>query len=56
VVKTAYDAFEAARKTGLGREEALEKCSQERFVAAKVHTSGYLYRCVFLLLFSRRSS
>ncbi|GAA6009547.1 hypothetical protein JCM10207_003821 [Rhodosporidiobolus poonsookiae] len=44
VVKAAHDAFEAARKKGLGREEALEKCSQERFVAAKVHTAGYLYR------------
>ncbi|GAA5860517.1 hypothetical protein JCM8547_000328 [Rhodosporidiobolus lusitaniae] len=44
VVKTAHDAFEKARRSGLGREEALEKCSQERFVAAKVHTAGYLYR------------
>ncbi|GAA6033645.1 hypothetical protein JCM8097_004363 [Rhodosporidiobolus ruineniae] len=44
VVKNAHDAFEAARKGGVGREEALEKCSQERFVAAKVHTAGYLYR------------
>ncbi|GAA5930829.1 hypothetical protein JCM10213_003920 [Rhodosporidiobolus nylandii] len=44
LVKAAHDAFEAARKKGLGKEEALEKCSQERFVAAKVHTAGYLYR------------
>ncbi|GAA5822351.1 hypothetical protein JCM11251_006310 [Rhodosporidiobolus azoricus] len=44
VVKSAHDAFEAAKAKGLGREEALEQCSQERFVAAKVHTAGYLYR------------
>ncbi|GAA5898215.1 hypothetical protein JCM6882_000105 [Rhodosporidiobolus microsporus] len=44
VVKSAHDAFETAVKSGLGREQALEQCSQERFVAAKVHTAGYLYR------------
>jgi acyl-CoA oxidase len=44
VVKKAHESFEEAMKTGIEREEALEKCSQERFVAAKVHTTGYLYR------------
>jgi len=49
VVKQAHDKFEEALKSGGGaknREEALELCSQERFVAAKVHTAGYLFRCV----------
>ncbi|GAA5911899.1 hypothetical protein JCM8208_002850 [Rhodotorula glutinis] len=47
VVKQAHEKFEAALKSGGGaknREEALELCSQERFVAAKVHASGYLFR------------
>ncbi|GAA5893105.1 hypothetical protein JCM5296_003074 [Sporobolomyces johnsonii] len=44
VVRKAHEAFEAARKGGVGRDEALEQCSQERFVAAKVHTAGYLFR------------
>ncbi|GAA6022005.1 hypothetical protein JCM11491_005491 [Sporobolomyces phaffii] len=44
VVKKAHESFEEAMKTGIEREEALEKCSQERFVAAKVHTTGYLFR------------
>jgi hypothetical protein len=49
VVKMAHDAFEKARKSGLGKEEALEICSQERFVAAKIHTSGYLLRYVVVV-------
>ncbi|CEQ40207.1 SPOSA6832_01809, partial [Sporobolomyces salmonicolor] len=44
VVRKAHEAFEEARKGGLEREEALEQCSQQRFVAAKVHTAGYLFR------------
>ncbi|BGP41646.1 fatty-acyl coenzyme A oxidase [Rhodotorula kratochvilovae] len=46
VVKQAHDKFEGALKSGeaKGREEALEMCSQERFIAAKVHTAGYLFR------------
>lgn len=45
VVRQAFEKFQVAQKQqGLGREEALEACSQERFVAAKVHTAGYLYR------------
>jgi len=53
VVKKAHEGFEEAMKTGIEREEALEKCSQERFVAAKVHTTGYLFRCVLSSLVSR---
>lgn len=52
VVKKAHEGFEEAMKTGIEREEALEKCSQERFVAAKVHTTGYLFRCVGTSLLS----
>lgn len=49
VVRQAYEKFEGAMKSGKGREEALELCSQERFVAARVHTAGYMFRCVALL-------
>lgn len=44
VVKNAADRFEQFMKEGKDKEEALEMCSQERFVAAKVHTAGYIYR------------
>jgi acyl-CoA oxidase len=47
VVRQAFEKYQEALKVQkLTREEALEACSQERFVAAKVHTAGYLYRCV----------
>lgn len=49
VVKNAHEKFEGFVKPGKGKEEALEMCSQERFVAAKVHTAGYIYRCVAVL-------
>lgn len=45
VVKNAADRYEHyMKKEGKDKEEALELCSQERFVAAKVHTAGYIYR------------
>ncbi|EMS19847.1 acyl-CoA oxidase [Rhodotorula toruloides NP11] len=44
VVRQAYEKFEGAMKSGKGREEALELCSQERFIAARVHTAGYMFR------------
>lgn len=44
VVKKAHDTYELHLAHGKGKEEALELCSQERFVAAKVHTAGYLFR------------
>lgn len=44
VVKKAADAYAAHLKEGKEKEEALELCSQERFIAAKVHTAGYLFR------------
>ncbi|KAI5481121.1 acyl-CoA oxidase [Pseudohyphozyma bogoriensis] len=44
VVKKASDAYESFLKQGMQKDEALERCSQERFVAAKVHTIGYIFR------------
>ncbi|KAK4051733.1 fatty-acyl coenzyme A oxidase [Microbotryomycetes sp. JL221] len=44
VVKNAADRYDQFLKEGKEKEEALEMCSQERFVAAKIHTSGYIYR------------
>lgn len=43
-VKKAADDFEALLKEGKSRDQAFEECSQSRFVAASVHTSGYIYR------------
>lgn len=43
-VKKAHDVFEGLVKSGQQKDEALEGCSQERFVAAKVHTTGYIFR------------
>ena len=43
-VKVAYDEFQRCIKAGDSRERAAEKCSQLRFVAASVHTSGFIFR------------
>ncbi|MCO5593554.1 hypothetical protein L7F22_047568 [Adiantum nelumboides] len=43
-VKKAYEDFEALTKAGRSRDQAFEECSQSRFVAASVHTSGYIFR------------
>lgn len=43
-VKKASDDFEACLKKGQSKEEAFEVCSQVRFVAAAVHTSGFVFR------------
>ncbi|WFD28158.1 acyl-CoA oxidase [Malassezia nana] len=43
-VKVAYDEFQRLIKTGNSREAAAEKCSQLRFVAASVHTTGFIFR------------
>ena len=42
VVKKAAEEYVALLKSGKTKEEAMEKCSQSRFVAAKVHTYGYM--------------
>ncbi|KOS12872.1 acyl- oxidase [Malassezia pachydermatis] len=43
-VKVASDEFERLIQAGHTREQAAEKCSQLRFVAASVHTSGFIFR------------
>lgn len=43
-VKVAYDEFQRLIKAGDSRESAAEKCSQLRFVAASVHTTGFIFR------------
>lgn len=43
VVKKAAEEYVALLKSGKTKDEAMEKCSQSRFVAAKVHTFGYIY-------------
>ncbi|KAL8276254.1 hypothetical protein RQP46_011328 [Phenoliferia psychrophenolica] len=44
VVKKAHDAYGVFLKQGKQKDEALEMCSQERFIAAKIHTTGYIFR------------
>lgn len=43
VVKKAAEEYVALLKSGKTKDEAMEKCSQSRFVAAKVHTFGYIF-------------
>ncbi|PWN32021.1 putative pox1-acyl-CoA oxidase [Meira miltonrushii] len=43
-VKKATEDYEGLLKSGKSRDQAFEACSQSRFVAASVHTSGYIYR------------
>ncbi|PWN52557.1 acyl-CoA oxidase [Violaceomyces palustris] len=43
-VKKAADDYEARIKAGRSKEQAFEDCSQVRFVAASIHTSGYIFR------------
>ncbi|KAM0746136.1 acyl-CoA oxidase [Meredithblackwellia eburnea MCA 4105] len=43
-VKKAHDMYESFIKQGKQKDEALEMCSQERFIAAKIHTTGYIFR------------
>jgi len=43
-VKVAYDEFQRLIQAGDSREAAAEKCSQLRFVAASVHTTGFIFR------------
>ena len=45
-VKVAFDEFQRYLKAGDSREVAAEKCSQLRFVAGSVHTSGFIFRQV----------
>ncbi|KAL9937191.1 hypothetical protein V8E36_003600 [Tilletia maclaganii] len=43
-VKKAAEDFEGLVKSGKSRDEAFEICSQVRFVAASIHSSGYIFR------------
>ena len=43
MVKKAAEEYVALTKSGKTKEEAMEKCSQSRFIAAKLHTYGYIY-------------
>ncbi|WOO77293.1 Acyl-coenzyme A oxidase 2 [Vanrija pseudolonga] len=43
VVRKAATEYAAARKAGKSKEAANDACSQARFVAAKVHTTGYIF-------------
>lgn len=43
VVKKAAIEFNNLRKDGKNKEVAMELCSQSRFIAAKLHTVGYIF-------------
>jgi len=43
-VKKAGEDYRALLKAGKSRDQALEECSQVRFVAASVHTAGFIFR------------
>ncbi|UZJ55930.1 hypothetical protein CBS101457_005250 [Exobasidium rhododendri] len=43
-VKKAAEDYEALVQAGKSRDQAFEECSQSRFVAASVHTSGFIFR------------
>lgn len=42
VVRKAAEDFAGFQKQGISKDEAMERCSQSRFVAAKMHTIGYV--------------
>jgi hypothetical protein len=42
VVKKASEEFASHVSKGLSKDEAMERCSQSRFIAAKLHTVGYV--------------
>ncbi|KAI5452912.1 fatty-acyl coenzyme A oxidase [Naganishia albida] len=44
VVKKAAEDFAGHVAKGSTKDEAMEKCSQSRFIAAKLHTIGYIFR------------
>ncbi|WVO14615.1 hypothetical protein L204_102252 [Cryptococcus depauperatus] len=43
VIKKAAEEYVSFLKAGKSKEVAMEKCSQSRFIAAKVHTIGYIF-------------
>ncbi|CAH7675837.1 acyl-coenzyme a oxidase 1 [Phakopsora pachyrhizi] len=44
VVKKAADVYHEKLNAGAGKDVAMERCSHERFCAAKIHTIGYIFR------------
>ncbi|WVQ95274.1 hypothetical protein IAU59_002369 [Kwoniella sp. CBS 9459] len=44
VIKKAAEEYVALLKSGKTKDEAMERCSQSRFIAAKLHTTGYIFR------------
>lgn len=42
VVKKAAEDYAALLKDGKNKDQAMEMCSQSRFIAAKMHTIGYV--------------
>lgn len=46
LVRKVTTEYEADVQAGQSKEVAMEACSQARFVAAKVHTVGYIFRAV----------
>ncbi|OCF41094.1 acyl-CoA oxidase [Kwoniella heveanensis CBS 569] len=44
VIKKAAEEYVALLKSGKTKDEAMERCSQSRFIAAKLHTIGYIFR------------
>jgi acyl-CoA oxidase len=42
VVKKAAEDYNNHLGKGLSKDEAMERCSQSRFIAAKLHTVGYV--------------
>ncbi|OWZ77266.1 acyl-CoA oxidase [Cryptococcus neoformans A2-102-5] len=43
VIKKAAEEYVSYLKAGKSKEVAMEMCSQSRFIAAKVHTVGYIF-------------
>ncbi|WWC63687.1 uncharacterized protein I303_106292 [Kwoniella dejecticola CBS 10117] len=44
VIKKAAEEYVKLLKSGKSKDEAMERCSQSRFIAAKIHTIGYIFR------------
>ncbi|KAK8854478.1 hypothetical protein IAR55_003216 [Kwoniella newhampshirensis] len=44
VIKKAAEEYVSHLKAGRSKDQAMEICSQSRFIAAKVHTVGYIFR------------
>lgn len=43
IIKKAAEEYVSHLKAGKSKEVAMEMCSQSRFIAAKVHTVGYIF-------------